>query len=131
MIFSVLVWACACPPASVPTTSATAPSQPSLCMTHPCFNRSGRSLICFCAAGKVPGGDRAGAGCHMLKIGAIGSRRLRLRLWVADQRFEAVVAAVARPEVADAPVVDVFAPFRGEQPIAALRARRDRPGFQE
>ena len=57
--------------------------------------------------------------------------RLRVRRGVADQGLELVVAGGAAPEMADAAVIDAFAPIRGEQRVAALRARSDRVRLTE
>ena len=60
--------------------------------------------------------------------GRLDSGRDCARRRVADHGLELVIAAVARPEMADAVVVEILAPLRSEQRFAALRTGSDRPG---
>ena len=45
---------------------------------------------------------------------------------VADRGLKLVTAVIARPEMPNVAFVDVLAPFRSEQRVAALRAGDDR-----
>ena len=55
-------------------------------------------------------------------------RGLGIRLRVADLTLELVAAAIAAPQVANAAVVEILAPFRSKQCLTALRTGDDGTG---